>query len=81
MLDRAYELGATHWDSSDAYMDNEELIGKWFARTGKRKEVRVGGAASALCRVPPLSSVVLPGWPGGYAAFTILLEMFRCVAC
>ena len=40
VLDRAYELGETNWDSADIYGDNEDLIGKWFARTGKRKEVR-----------------------------------------
>ena len=39
VLDRAYELGGTNWDSSDIYGDNEDLIGKWFAKTGKRKEV------------------------------------------
>jgi len=39
VLDRAYELGQTFWDTSDYYGDNEELIGKWFARTGKRDEI------------------------------------------
>jgi aryl-alcohol dehydrogenase-like predicted oxidoreductase len=29
VLDAAYEKGCTHWDSSDAYGDSEELIGKW----------------------------------------------------
>jgi aryl-alcohol dehydrogenase-like predicted oxidoreductase len=38
-LDRAYELGCTHWDSAALYGDSEELLGKWFERTGKRKEV------------------------------------------
>jgi aryl-alcohol dehydrogenase-like predicted oxidoreductase len=38
-LDRAYELGATNWDSADIYGDSEELIGKWFERTGKRDEI------------------------------------------
>jgi aryl-alcohol dehydrogenase-like predicted oxidoreductase len=38
-LDRAYELGATNWDSADFYADSEELIGEWFARTGKRDEI------------------------------------------
>ena len=41
VLDRAYELGETFWDSADIYMDNEDLIGKWFKRTGKRDEVRL----------------------------------------
>lgn len=39
VLDRAYELGQTNWDSADVYGDSEELIGKWFARTGKRDEI------------------------------------------
>ncbi|KAI5848817.1 putative aldo-keto reductase [Tricharina praecox] len=38
-LDRAHELGLTFWDSADMYMDNEELIGKWFTRTGKRSDI------------------------------------------
>ncbi|KFY13419.1 hypothetical protein V491_06403 [Pseudogymnoascus sp. VKM F-3775] len=38
-LDRAYELGATFWDTADVYGDSEELIGKWFKRRGKRDEI------------------------------------------
>lgn len=39
VLDRAYELGLNNWDSADVYADSEDLIGKWFARTGKRSEI------------------------------------------
>ncbi|RYP82668.1 hypothetical protein DL769_001575 [Monosporascus sp. CRB-8-3] len=39
VLDRAVELGATFWDTSDLYGDSEELLGKWFKRTGKRDQV------------------------------------------
>ncbi|RYC63883.1 hypothetical protein CHU98_g2300 [Xylaria longipes] len=39
VLDRAAELGVTNWDSSDLYGDNEELLGKWFKRTGKRNQI------------------------------------------
>ncbi|KAI0414339.1 putative aldo/keto reductase [Xylaria grammica] len=39
VLDRAVEIGATFWDSSDMYGDNEELLGKWFKRTGKRNQI------------------------------------------
>ena len=39
VLDRAYELGEVNWDSADVYADNEDLIGKWFKRTGKRDEI------------------------------------------
>ena len=38
-LDRVYELGETNWDSADMYADNEDLIGKWFKRTGKRNDI------------------------------------------
>ncbi|KAI9815130.1 MAG: hypothetical protein M1827_002973 [Pycnora praestabilis] len=39
VLDRAYEKGELNWDSADIYADNEDLIGKWFKRTGKRNEI------------------------------------------
>ncbi|KAJ9090919.1 hypothetical protein QFC19_009345 [Naganishia cerealis] len=39
VLDRAYELGELHWDSADIYGDSEDLLGKWFRRTGKRNEI------------------------------------------
>lgn len=39
VLDRAYDLGVTSWDSADVYYDSEELLGKWFARTGKRDDI------------------------------------------
>ncbi|KAK6081005.1 aldo/keto reductase [Seiridium cupressi] len=38
-LDRAHELGCVHWDSAAMYGDNEELLGKWFEKTGKRNEI------------------------------------------
>ena len=38
-LDKVYEMGETFWDSADMYMDNEDLIGKWFKRTGKRDDI------------------------------------------
>ncbi|KAL7621872.1 hypothetical protein AAE478_007372 [Parahypoxylon ruwenzoriense] len=38
-LDRALELGVTFWDSADLYGDGEELLGKWFKRTGKRDHI------------------------------------------
>ncbi|KAI9642700.1 hypothetical protein NHQ30_008431 [Ciborinia camelliae] len=39
VLDRAYELGQTNWDTADIYADSEDLLGKWFKRTGKRDEI------------------------------------------
>ncbi|KAK0704425.1 Aldo/keto reductase-like protein [Lasiosphaeris hirsuta] len=37
VLDRAWELGCTHWDSADAYGDSEDLLGKWFALHPERR--------------------------------------------
>ena len=39
-LDGVYDRGCLNWDTAEGYADSEELIGKWFARSGKRKEVR-----------------------------------------
>ncbi|ORY11826.1 putative aldo/keto reductase [Clohesyomyces aquaticus] len=39
LLDRAFELGATFWDTADIYGDNEDMLGQWFKRTGKRNEI------------------------------------------
>ncbi|KAJ6607704.1 NADP-dependent oxidoreductase domain-containing protein [Mycena sp. CBHHK59/15] len=39
VLDAAYAAGCTHWDTADIYGDSEELLGKWFKRTGKRDEI------------------------------------------
>ncbi|KAF7916667.1 hypothetical protein EAE99_009560 [Botrytis elliptica] len=40
VLDRAFELGETFWDSSDLYGDSERLVGKLFAKNpDKRKDI------------------------------------------
>jgi len=39
VLDRLFELGCTNWDTASIYGDSEELIGKWFARTGNRSKI------------------------------------------
>ncbi|KAL2822830.1 NADP-dependent oxidoreductase domain-containing protein [Aspergillus cavernicola] len=39
ILDRALELGATFWDTSDLYGDNEEVLGRWFQRTENRHRI------------------------------------------
>ncbi|RPB17460.1 Aldo/keto reductase [Morchella conica CCBAS932] len=46
-LDRAHELGERFWDTSDFYGDNEELIGKWFKKTGKRKDIFIASKFAA----------------------------------
>ncbi|THH19409.1 hypothetical protein EW146_g1746 [Bondarzewia mesenterica] len=38
-LDGCYERGCTNWDTADCYDDSEDLIGKWFKRSGKRDEI------------------------------------------
>ncbi|KAK7996672.1 coatomer subunit zeta [Apiospora arundinis] len=39
LLDKALELGATFWDTSDLYGDNEQLLSQWFQRGGKRDQI------------------------------------------
>ncbi|KAJ7778912.1 NADP-dependent oxidoreductase domain-containing protein [Mycena metata] len=39
VLDAAHAAGCTFWDTADMYGDSEDLIGKWFKRTGKRGEI------------------------------------------
>ncbi|KAF7305532.1 Aldo-keto reductase [Mycena chlorophos] len=39
LLDAAYESGCRNWDTAHIYGDSEEVIGKWFKRTGKRNEI------------------------------------------
>ncbi|KAI9369391.1 NADP-dependent oxidoreductase domain-containing protein [Aspergillus egyptiacus] len=40
LLDKAYEIGETFWDSAMLYGDSEELIGRWFAANpGKRDDI------------------------------------------
>ncbi|KAF8187597.1 NADP-dependent oxidoreductase domain-containing protein [Mycena galopus ATCC 62051] len=39
VLDAAHAAGCTFWDTADVYGDSEELIGKWFKRTGKRGDI------------------------------------------
>ncbi|GKT45222.1 aldo-keto reductase yakc [NADP(+)] [Colletotrichum spaethianum] len=36
-LDHAWEIGATNWDTSDLYGDNEDLLGKWFKLHPERR--------------------------------------------
>ncbi|KAJ7925172.1 NADP-dependent oxidoreductase domain-containing protein [Mycena leptocephala] len=39
VLDAAHAKGCLFWDSAHIYGDSEELIGKWFKRTGKRGDI------------------------------------------
>ncbi|KAH7014506.1 NADP-dependent oxidoreductase domain-containing protein [Microdochium trichocladiopsis] len=37
-LDRAWQIGARNWDTSDAYGDSEALLGKWFRLHPERRK-------------------------------------------
>jgi len=39
VLDAAFQNGCTFWDTANIYGDSEELIGKWFKKTGKRDQI------------------------------------------
>ncbi|KAK7052003.1 Aldo/keto reductase [Favolaschia claudopus] len=39
LLDAAYAAGCTMWDTADIYGDSEEVLGKWFKKTGKRSDI------------------------------------------
>ncbi|KDQ50793.1 hypothetical protein JAAARDRAFT_164409 [Jaapia argillacea MUCL 33604] len=39
VFDALLEKGCTNWDTANVYADSEELIGKWFKRTGKRDQI------------------------------------------
>ncbi|KIM70472.1 hypothetical protein SCLCIDRAFT_100706 [Scleroderma citrinum Foug A] len=39
VLDAALQYGCNFWDTANMYGDSEELIGKWFKRTGKRDKI------------------------------------------
>lgn len=38
-LDYVYNSGIRNWDTSDVYGDSEDLLGKWFLKSGNRDEV------------------------------------------
>ncbi len=38
LLDRAWELGATFWDTAAGYGDSEVLIGNWFMKHPERRQ-------------------------------------------
>lgn len=40
-IDQVYNRGSWNWDTSEGYADSEVMIGKWFAQSGKRDDVRL----------------------------------------
>jgi len=50
VLDRAIELGCTHFDTADIYGDNEELLGKYFKKyPEQRKKVFLATKFAQFC--------------------------------
>jgi aryl-alcohol dehydrogenase-like predicted oxidoreductase len=39
-------VGARFWDTADVYADTEEIMGKWFERSGKRANIFVATKGS-----------------------------------
>ncbi|KAF8156598.1 NADP-dependent oxidoreductase domain-containing protein [Crassisporium funariophilum] len=39
VLDAALDRGCTFWDTADIYGDSEDLLGKWFKKSGKRDQI------------------------------------------
>jgi len=57
VLDKALELGATFWDTSDAYGDSEDLLRRWFERTGNRSKIFLA-TKFGVTRLPDSSNTV-----------------------
>ncbi|KAH8101936.1 Aldo/keto reductase, partial [Cristinia sonorae] len=51
-LDHLYESGCTFWDTSDRYGDSEDLLGKWFKRSGKRNEIFLASKFGYVYHIP-----------------------------
>ncbi|KAI0654913.1 Aldo/keto reductase [Cubamyces menziesii] len=59
VLDTLHELGYTNWDTADAYLDNEDMIGEWFNRTGKRNDIFL----ATKCGLRPEPGKIVNGDP------------------
>ncbi|KAI0792040.1 NADP-dependent oxidoreductase domain-containing protein [Abortiporus biennis] len=60
LLDTIYDRGCLNWDTADIYGDNEDLIGEWFKKTGKRNEIFL---ASKFGLRPPSGDRFVNGSP------------------
>ncbi|KAK1765421.1 alcohol dehydrogenase, partial [Phialemonium atrogriseum] len=52
LLDRAWELSCTHWDTSDVYGDNEDLLSRWFELHPERRRDIVLATKCGLTLTP-----------------------------
>ncbi|RYO74843.1 hypothetical protein DL764_010726 [Monosporascus ibericus] len=59
LLDHAHKIGQTFWDTSDFYGDAEDVLGKWFAKTGKRPDIFLTTKFGGILTGDPLA--------GGYS--------------
>lgn len=60
ILDRAWELGATFWDTAQEYGDSEVLIGKWFERhPERRKDIFLATKFGVAWKITPENTVEL----------------------
>lgn len=64
-LDSLHAMGEVFWDNADIYGDAEDLVGKWFARTGKRKSIFL---ATKFAFIPTATGGVDVNSTGSYAA-------------
>jgi len=81
MLDRFVDLGGTHLDTANCYAwfnrrgstagESEELLGRWFARTGKRDQVFVATKGSGL-----MTDFEAP-WVDGHVDWSIARRHFE----
>ncbi|KAJ7131444.1 Aldo/keto reductase [Mycena epipterygia] len=58
VLDAAYAAGCTMWDTADVYRDSEDLLGKWFKRTGKRDEIFLATKFGFVAPTPPENRII-----------------------
>ncbi|KAJ7686773.1 NADP-dependent oxidoreductase domain-containing protein [Mycena rosella] len=57
-LSRAADLGITFWDTADLYGTSEEVLGAWFAQTGRRDEIFLATKFGASdLRAPPSAGI------------------------
>lgn len=65
-LTYAADRGITFWDTSDAYEASEATIGKWFAKTGRRKEIFLATKVGACDLRPEAPSPWAPNSKPSY---------------
>ncbi|TCD67968.1 hypothetical protein EIP91_011769 [Steccherinum ochraceum] len=62
-LSRAADLGVTFWDTADTYGTSEAVLGKWFAKTGRRSEIFLATKSGAKDMTPGLTKHLFSSKP------------------